>query len=116
MDKDTGTIAALMLRFKDYRLPRARRMRDRGRSIRASVISRVATKELPLELAERLRAAPDPMGQAQRTSQTRRGYFVVTVLASAATDAIMALRSRRLSVRSLQEREEVLAVGTSAPA
>lgn len=26
MDKDTGTIAALMIRLKDYRLPRARRI------------------------------------------------------------------------------------------
>ena len=32
MDKDTGTITALMLRFKDYRLPRALRMRDRVRA------------------------------------------------------------------------------------
>jgi hypothetical protein len=32
MDKDAGTIAALMLRFKDYRLPRALRMRDRVRA------------------------------------------------------------------------------------
>ncbi len=32
MDKDSGTIAALMLRFKDYRLPRALRMRDRVRA------------------------------------------------------------------------------------
>ena len=29
MDKDTGTIAALMIRFKEYRLPRAMRMLDR---------------------------------------------------------------------------------------
>lgn len=29
MDNDTGTIAALMIRFKEYRLPRAMRMLDR---------------------------------------------------------------------------------------
>ena len=29
MDKDSGTIAALMIRFKEYRLPRAMRMLDR---------------------------------------------------------------------------------------
>lgn len=29
MDKDAGTIAALMIRFKQYRLPRAMRMLDR---------------------------------------------------------------------------------------
>lgn len=29
MDKDAGTIAALMIRFKEYRLPRAMRMLDR---------------------------------------------------------------------------------------
>ena len=29
MDKDTGTSAALMIRFKEYRLPRAMRMLDR---------------------------------------------------------------------------------------
>lgn len=29
MDKDTGTIAALMIRFREYRLPRAMRMLDR---------------------------------------------------------------------------------------
>jgi hypothetical protein len=29
MDKDSGTIAALMLRFREYRLPRALRMRER---------------------------------------------------------------------------------------
>lgn len=28
-DKDAGTIAALMIRFKEYRLPRAMRMLDR---------------------------------------------------------------------------------------
>jgi hypothetical protein len=29
MDKDAGTIAALMIRFRDYRLPRASRMLER---------------------------------------------------------------------------------------
>lgn len=29
MDKDTGTIAALMIRFKEYRLPRAERMLEK---------------------------------------------------------------------------------------
>lgn len=29
MDRDEGTIAALMLRFREYRLPRALRMHDR---------------------------------------------------------------------------------------
>ena len=29
LDKDKGTIAALMIRFKEYRLPRAMRMLDR---------------------------------------------------------------------------------------
>ena len=29
MDKDTGTIAALMIRFREYRLPRASRILER---------------------------------------------------------------------------------------
>lgn len=32
MDKDSGTIAALMKRLQDYRLPRALRLRDRVRA------------------------------------------------------------------------------------
>ena len=32
MDKDAGTIAALMIRLRDYRLPRARRMLDQVNS------------------------------------------------------------------------------------
>ena len=29
MDKDAGTIEALMIRFREYRLPRAKRMLER---------------------------------------------------------------------------------------
>ena len=43
--------------------------------------------------ANRLLHAPDPMGEAHRSSRTRRGYFLTVVLASAATVLVLAMTS-----------------------
>ena len=44
-------------------------------------------------LADRLLHAPDPMGEAHRSSGTRRGYFLAVVLASAGAVLVLATMS-----------------------